>query len=205
MDENLSSKKTPDTFTCYVMSGGVDVLGCKDSVVIGNNYCINMEGRHSAPFCDGVVTVDFPPQPNGPTYIHYTAPNGTYTGCTVPDGKTGGSSCINNQLGEGSFGSPSYVGDWCVVDITQWQKADPDKPADNIAAMYSYAISIYDSDTNSTASDSKNGRNLIASTKEGSKFYGPAESAVNVDFEGTPSKLPGLFFIRSGSESCPSS
>lgn len=180
------------------MSTGGPILGCNDpNPVIGNKYCVDLNGRRSVAWCDGVVTVDFPPTPDAPTYIHYVAHNETYTGCTAP-GKSSGASCISDQEGKGTFGSTDFVGKWCIMDITQNQKSDPSTPASSAAGQYEYAISVYDGDTTSKASDSKYGRNLIASTEAGNVVYGAAKSPFVVAFDGT-NKLPGSVTITSGS------
>ena len=191
-----SSKHTPDQYGCGVQIGG-DVLGCKapQSLLIGGDKCASVTGRHSANLCGGVITVDYQPEPNGPTYIHYTEDDGAYTGCMVPSGQGANGFCYNNQLGWGAFGSPKFVGGWCVAEILQLQKTDPSAGPDTPAGSYHYSVSIYDGDNKSAAANAKNGRSLIASTQ--SNFSGPAHEPIVVDF-GTSNTFLGNFTIVSG-------
>ena len=102
-----------------------------------------MNGRVNVENCGGILTVDFNPEVQSNTRISFVAANGTYVSCAAPT-KTSGDSCISVETGVGAFGSPNFVGPWCVANIIQHQKLLPAVPADNPAAQYSYDITIYD-------------------------------------------------------------
>lgn len=87
------------------------------------------------------------------------------------------------------------------MEILQYQKEDTSAPTASTAAQYGYAVKVYGDDKKSTAKDSKDGRNLIASMKDSEKLYGPAGQAMSVTFDGISSKLPGVINITSGGKS----
>ena len=153
------------------------------SFVIGNDYCVDLNGIISVETTYGLLTVDFNSEAIGNTDIHLTFPNGTWIGGTAPS-KSSGYSATMDTTGTGQWGTPNYVGGWCVANIIQYQKVDPSAAVTDPDGQYSYNISLYD-----------NSRNWIGGTDGGPLFVENSQTG------GIDSLLPSVFEITSGSPS----
>lgn len=180
-DLSVGSKTCKGCTECHV---NVMVPGwcAGGSPVMGNDFCVNLNGRISAAACDGTLTVDFPPEVVDPTSIYFDAGNGSYVG-GIADSKKTPSSANPTESGTGQWGSPNYVGSWCVANIIQYQKKNPSAAATVPDGQYSYNISLFD--------NSQPTRKWIG----GALLY-----AQNGQSNGTNSLLPSVFMITSGSE-----
>lgn len=207
---------------CHVEFRGIDIFGCTHAIdpviaVTRSGTCEEPRGRHyididydkpSDPkewrtHC-GTLIVEFAQTPTGPTYIHYQSYNGTIVGCTIPDGKSDGSTCFNNQLGSGIALFPQYgesspidhnlqyvfTGGWCVAKITQHQKAHPGNPIDDPNAQYSFDVQIIDSN-----------KGLIADTSSGVFPNQKHQVEEGKELEIYSQYLTGKFNIIPGSKS----
>lgn len=177
-DLSVGSKTCRGCTECHV---NMMIPGwCTESPVMGNDFCVNLNGRISQSACGGTLTVDFPPEPTDQTPMHFTAANGSYVGGTA-GGKQTPSSTKITDLGTGQWGSSDYVGDWCVANIIQHQKKNPSAAATDADAQYSYNISLFD--------NSQPTRKWIG----GALLYSASGQS-----NGTDSLLPSVFMITSG-------
>ena len=185
LDLSVGTKTCRGCAECIVTSNypGTNAGG----VSIGSSYCVDLNGRLSTPAWGGLLTVDFSPEVPGATAIHWSASDGTWIGGTAPS-KLSSSLALVTENGTSTqqWGSPNYIGSWCVANIIQHQKSDPSAPPDQTKAQYGYNISLF---------DNSNPRKWIGGTTD--LLY-----IQDGDTQGIDSALPSVFEITSGSKPC---
>ena len=167
----------------------VEVPGwCDGKAIINHDLCMNSNGRRSVEACGGLLTVDFPPETNETTPVHFSAANGSWVGGTSPNKISGNNASmteIDMDAGTAQWGNANYVGGWCVAHIVQYQKLDPSAAVTKEMAQYSYNISLYDNSPT---------RQYIGGTSE--LLFVEDKATQGID-----SALPSVFEITSGCES----